>query len=162
MQRSILAWCLFLLPNMSLASPCPDFQWHYPAGMAEPESFMNARLAMEEDHAMKAREGFHRYVTENPEGVLAEGARYALASLPDHEDGPGENFLRIIDRLSEERAKNLDSPYAPWALCRIGELYEDAGWSSEALSTFEEFLEVYPNHPSLWRGHAGSRVKFSP
>ena len=145
MQRIIIAWCLILLPHLSFAAPCPDFPWQYPSEMVEPELVMQARTAMEEKRTSEAQELFRSYLTEQAEGVFAEGSRFALASLPRQESDPDKEFLKIIDRLSDEREKHTDSVYAPWALCRIGELYGEVGWYAEANTTFEEFLELYPN-----------------
>ena len=151
-QRIIIAWCLILLPHLSLAAPCPDFPWHYPSEMVEPELVMQARTAMEEKRTGEAQELLRSYLTDHAEGVFAEGSRFALASLPRQESDPDKEFLKIIDRLSDERESHTDSVYAPWALCRIGELYGEVGWYAEANTTFEEFLELYPDDPlAEWR-----------
>ena len=108
---------------------------------------MQARTAMEEKRTGEAQDLFRSYLTDHAEGVFAEGSRFALASLPNQESDPDKEFLKIIDRLSDERERHTDSVYAPWALCRIGELYGEVGWYAEANTTFEEFLELYPDDP---------------
>ena len=147
MQRILIAWCLILLPPLSHAAPCPDFLWHYPSEMVEPELIMQARTAMEDERIEEAQDLLRSYLTDHREGVFAEGARFALASLPRQESDPDKEFLKIIDRLSDERERHTDSVYTPWALCRIGELYGEVGWYAESNTTFEEFLELYPDDP---------------
>ena len=105
---------------------------------------MQARTAMEDQQTEEAQDLLQSYLTDHAEGVFAEGARFALASLPRKESDPEKEFLKIIDRLTDERERHPDSAYAPWALCRIGELYGEVGWYAEANTTFEEFLESYP------------------
>ena len=78
---------------------------------------------------------------------MAEGIRYALATIPNEEGDPEEIIFRAIDRLKREREKNVDSVYAPWALCRIGALYLQAVWWEEANGIFDQFLDTYPNSP---------------
>ena len=147
MQRLFIAWCFILLPHLGFAAPCPEFQWHYPSEMVEPELIMQARIAMEDKRTDQAHDLLSSYLAGHAEGVFAEGAQYALASLPRRESDPEKEFLKIIDRLSDERERHTDSPYGPWALCRIGELYGQVGWYAEANTTFEEFLELYPHDP---------------
>ena len=135
---------LLMTPMISQASPCSEFQWHYPSEMVEPEIFRKAREAMVGGKLSEARTLFLEFLKTNPEGVLAEGGYYVLASLPVEEDEPDKKALNAIDRLLEQRRKAPQSPYAPWALCRVGELYQEIGWTEEATGIFEEFLATYP------------------
>ena len=108
---------------------------------------MQARTAMEDERTDEAQDLLRAYLADHAEGVFAEGAQFALASLPRQESDTEKEFLKIIDRLSNERERHTESVYAPWALCRIGELYGEVGWYAEANTTFEEFLESYPGDP---------------
>lgn len=94
-----------------------------------------------------ARQRFTAFLQEQPNGKFSEGATFLLASLPDPLDEPGNEFLKRIERLQHLHRDRATSPYAPWALCMIGELYRQVGWYSEANSAFEEFLKTYPKHP---------------
>ena len=138
---------LLTTPMISQASPCSEFQWHYPSEMVEPESFRHAHQAMTSGRLSEARALFLDFLKTNPEGVLADGGHYAVASLPIEEDEPDKKALNVIDRLLEQRRNAPHSPYAPWALCRVGELYQEIGWSEEATGIFEEFLATYPRDP---------------
>ncbi len=107
----------------------------------------NGQVTLEEGLPLEAREYFSAYLLERQEGVFAEGARWMLAGLPAETDPPGNEFLEQIKRLEAMKAEHPDSVYAPWALCSMGQLYWEANWHSEAHTLFEEFLEIYPNHP---------------
>ena len=136
-----------MIPTWGQASPCVKFTWEHPSEMIKPDSIVQAQEAIKEGHHDKARKLFISYVEKNPEGLFSEGARYALASLPQSDGELAESFIKIIDRLTVERDRNPESVYAPWALCRIGELYRQAGWFLEAKATFEQFLEQYQDNP---------------
>ena len=138
---------ILMVPLLSHASPCSDFQWHYPPEIVEPEVFQKAQQAMMHGEFSEARQHFLTFLGDQPEGALAEGAQYAMASLPFEEDEPDKKALNAIDRLTEQQRKNPQSPYAPWSLCRVGELYHEIGWSTEANGIFEEFLSTYSKHP---------------
>ncbi|MCA9471636.1 MAG: tetratricopeptide repeat protein [Nitrospira sp.] len=142
-----MALGLLMVPMLSYASPCSEFQWHYPHEMNVPEAFEHGRESLQHFEYAHAREYFSEFLREQPEGVLAEAAAYALASLPAEDDPPDEQALNVIKRLSVQRQATPQSPYAPWALCRMGELYQESGWSTEAKGAFEEFLATYPEHP---------------
>jgi len=132
---------------LSYASSCSEFEWHYPSEIVEPETFRQAQEAMTEGELDSAREFFLTFLEEQPEGVLAEGAQYAVASLPHPEDAPDAKVLNMIERLFAQRKEQPQSPYAPWALCRVGELFDQMGWAVESNGVFEEFLSTYPEHP---------------
>ena len=135
-----------MVPMLSHASPCSEFEWHYPPEMIVPEGFEHGQEALRMSDHSKAREHFNEYLKEYPDGVLAEAAEYALASIPAEDDAPGKEDFNVIERLSVQRKVTPQSPYAPWALCRIGELYQKNGWSADAKGIFEQFLSTYPNH----------------
>ncbi|WP_447968383.1 tetratricopeptide repeat protein [Nitrospira sp. M1] len=147
MYWSIIVASLVVSPMLSYASPCSEFEWHYPSEIVEPEIFQKAQESMIQGELPEAREYFLTFLQEQPEGVLAEGAYYAVASLPDPEDAPDAKVLKIIERLFAQRKERPQSPYAPWALCRVGELFEQMGWSVESNGVFEEFLTTYAEHP---------------
>ncbi len=147
MYGIVIVLGLLMGPVVSYASPCSNFEWHYPTEIVEPEIFHKAREAMTHGEYTEARQGFLAYLKDHSEGTLAEAAHYALASLPAQDDSPDKKSLNMIERLSTQRNRDPQSPYAPWALCRIGELYDEAGWTSEANAIFEEFLETYADHP---------------
>jgi tetratricopeptide (TPR) repeat protein len=115
--------------------------------MVMPNLVHEGQKAMEKGSLLEARELFSTYLMEQNEGVFADGAQWAVASLPDVTDELGTEFLKRIDRLQTMKAAEPDSAYAPWALCSMGQLYWDAGWHSEASALFEEFLRSYPEHP---------------
>ena len=112
-----------------------------------PQVVYKGQKAMEAGELLEARKLFSTYLLDHDEGVFAEGAKWAVASLPDVSDEPGTEFLQQIERLQVMKAEHPDSVYAPWALCSMGQLYWDAGWHSEANALFEEFLGAYPEHP---------------
>lgn len=103
--------------------------------------------AMEMGSLVEAREIFSTYLLDHDKGIFADGAKWAVASLPDVTEEPGKDFLKQIERLQAMKAEHPDSVYAPWALCMMGQLYWDAAWHSEANALFEEFLGSYPEHP---------------
>jgi tetratricopeptide (TPR) repeat protein len=115
--------------------------------MVMPKLVHEGQKAMQKGSLLEARELFSTYLMEHDEGVFADGAKWAVASLPDVPDEPGTGFLKQIERLQTKKAAEPDSVYAPWALCSMGQLYWDAGWYSEANALFEEFLRSYPEHP---------------
>jgi tetratricopeptide (TPR) repeat protein len=115
--------------------------------MVMPKLVHEGQKAMQKGSLLEARELFSTYLMEHDEGVFADGAKWAVASLPDVPDEPGTGFLKQIERLQTKKAAEPDSVYAPWALCSMGQLYWDAGWHSEANALFEEFLRSYPEHP---------------
>ena len=147
MKKMLIVLGLLMVPMLSYASPCSEFQWHYPPEMIAPESFEHGREAFSHLEYGKAQDSFREFLKEHPEGVLAEAVEYALASMPAEDDPSEKRALNIIERLSIQRNATPQSPYAPWALCRIGELYQERGWSLEAKGVFEEFLATYPEHP---------------
>ncbi len=115
--------------------------------MVIPEMIQQGQEAMQAGNLLKARALFSTYVTQQDDGVFADGARWIVASLPDPSDEPGKEFLKRIDRLQAMKTGAPKSEYTPWALCAMGDVYWDAGWYSEASGLFEEFLRTYPEHP---------------
>jgi tetratricopeptide (TPR) repeat protein len=115
--------------------------------MVMPEIIRHGQEAMQAGHLLEAREMFSTYLNQQEDGVFADGARWAVASLPDPSDEPGKEFLKRIDRLQATKTSAPKSVYAPWALCAMGDVYWEAGWYSEANGIFEEFLRSYPEHP---------------
>ena len=112
-----------------------------PALLAEGQELQRSKKWME------ARERFTAYLTEHDEGSFSEGATFLLASLPEPQNDPNMEFLKQIERLQRVRHDYPKSPYAPWALCMMGQLYWEVGWHSEANGLFEEFLKTYPESP---------------
>jgi tetratricopeptide (TPR) repeat protein len=115
--------------------------------MVMPKLVQEGQQAMQKGSLLEARELFSTYLMEQHEGVFADGAKWAVASLPAVSEEPGAEFLKQIERLQAMKAAEPDGVYAPWALCSMGQLYWDAGWHSEANALFEEFLRSYPEHP---------------
>jgi tetratricopeptide (TPR) repeat protein len=115
--------------------------------MVMPEIIRHGQEAMQAGHLLEAREMLSTYLNQQEYGVFADGARWAVASLPDPSDEPGKEFLKRIDRLQATKTSAPKSVYAPWALCAMGDVYWEAGWYSEASGIFEEFLRSYPEHP---------------
>ena len=136
-----------LWPSMAVGGTCGQFTWHHPPGMIIPPVLEKGQAAIQAGFILEGRDLFSTYLQDHEEGLFAEGTRWALASLPDSADEPGKEFLKQIERLQTMKVKQLDSVYAPWALCTMGELYWNAKWYSEANAVFEEFLESYPEHP---------------
>lgn len=112
-----------------------------PTLLAEGQTFQQSGQWVE------ARQRYTTYLTEHEEGSFSDGAIFLLAALPDPKDDPDMEFLKQIERLQEIRGNHPNSPYAPWALCMMGELYWSVGWYSEANGLFEEFLKTYPESP---------------
>ncbi|MGB0909391.1 MAG: tetratricopeptide repeat protein [Nitrospirales bacterium] len=147
MYLLLIVFTVFLFEGLSHASPCSDFQWHYPAEIVEPELFKDAQHAMTSGQFIEASQLLALFLKEHPEGALAKGAKWALASLPDAgEPDPENQTMNIIEQLTNQRRQDPESPYVPWSLCRLGELNEEMGWSTEANGIYEEFLETYPKH----------------
>ena len=151
MHFIFIAVALLMFPVMSHASPCSDFPWLYPAEIVEPDMFRDAQHAMRSGQLSEARQLMSKFLNKHPEGALAKSGRWALASLPDEGEG-GESDrdqrrVNIIDQLTVQKRNDPKSPYAPWALCRVGELYRELDWMTEANGVYEEFLETYPEHP---------------
>jgi tetratricopeptide (TPR) repeat protein len=115
--------------------------------MVMPNLVQEGRKAMQIGSLLEARDLLSTYLMEQDEGVFADGAKWAVASLPDVSDELGTEFLKQIERLQAMKVAEPDSVYAPWALCSMGQLYWDAGWHSEANALFEDFLRSYPEHP---------------
>lgn len=138
--------CVFW-PSTVVGGPCSDFPWQFPREMVMPEIIRHGQEALEAGHLLEAREMFSAYLTHQKDGVFADGARWAVASLPDPSDEPGKEFFKRIDRLQAMKSSAPKSVYAPWALCAMGEVYWEAGWYSEASGMFGEFLQSYPEHP---------------
>ncbi len=115
--------------------------------MLMPEVVRQGQELMETQQLREARIAFVDYLTHNPEGLFAEGARWALAFLPEETPEPNQEFLQRIKRLQTVRAQHPQSPYAPWALCAIGDIYWNQEWYEEANAHYEEFLDEYPEHP---------------
>lgn len=136
-----------LFPSTAAGGACSEFPWYHPRDMVMPSVVHEGQKAMEIGDFLKARELFSTYLLDHEEGVFAEGAKWAMASLPEASDEPGKEFLKQIDRLQALKGEQPDNVYAPWALCSMGRLYWDAGWHSEANALFEEFLGAYPEHP---------------
>ena len=138
--------CVFW-PGTVLGGPCSDFSWYVSRDMVVPEIIRQGQDAMRTGHLLEARDMFATYLNEQDHGKFAEGARWVMASLPDHSDEPGKEIFQRIERLQAMHTSDPDSVYAPWALCAIGDVYWEAGWFSEASGIFEEFLRSYPEHP---------------
>ncbi len=136
-----------LWPSTAAGGACSEFTWHHPQEMVMPHLIHEGQKAMETNALVEAREMFATYLLANDKGVFADGAEWAVASLPDVTEEPGKDFLTQIERLQAMKVAHPDSAYAPWALCMMGQFYWDAGWHSEANALFEEFLSVYPEHP---------------
>lgn len=142
-----MALSCVLWPSTVIGSSCSDFPWQFPRDMVMPEIIRHGQEAMQAGHLLEAREMFSTYLNQQEDGVFADGARWAVASLPDPSDEPGKEFLKRIDRLQATKTSAPKSVYAPWALCAMGDVYWEAGWYSEASGIFEEFLRSYPEHP---------------
>lgn len=138
--------CVFW-PGTVNGGPCSDIPWYVPKDMIMPEMLRHGQEAMQAGHLVEARELFTAYLSQQQDGVLADGAKWAMAFLPAPSDEPGKEFFKRIERLQAMRRSAPDSVYAPWALCAIGDVYWDAGWYSEASGMFEAFLRTYPDHP---------------
>ena len=138
--------CVFW-PSTVMGGPCSDFPWQFPRDMVMPEIIRHGQEAMQGGHLVKAREMFSTYLSQQEDGVFADGARWVVAALPDPSDEPGKKFLKRIDRLQAMRTSVPKSVYVPWGLCAMGDVYWEAGWHSEASGMFEEFLRSYPEHP---------------
>lgn len=148
MRGIFLIVCVAVLwPSMAAGGACSDFPWQYPRDMAMPNLVFEGKQLMQAGSLLEARELLSTYLLEQEEGVFAEGAKWAIASLPDNSNEPRNEFLKQIARLQTMKTAQPGSVYAPWALCVIGQLYWDAGWHSEANGLFEEFLGSYPKHP---------------
>lgn len=138
------------------AATCPEFAWHAPPEMVQPDMVVQARAAMLAHDENKAAQLLSAYLREHPEGVFAEGARFASAMLPQDQDDRDNGFLMRIQRLERVRQQYPNSPYAPWALCWEGELYRQAGWYVEANAMFQQLLEQYPESPLAGRALLGA------
>jgi len=112
-----------------------------------PTLVQEGQKAMQTGFLLEAHEMFSSYLLEQNEGVFADGAKWAIASLPDRSDESGTAFLKRVERLQAMKTAEPENVYAPWALCSMGQLYWDAGWHSEANALFEEFLGSYSDHP---------------
>ncbi len=146
-RRVLWIVCVVVLcPSIALGNACSDFPWQYPPDMVMPKLVRDGQQAMQAGLRLEAQNLFSTYLLEHGEGVFAEGAKWALASLPEKSDETGREFLSQIERLQALKTAEPDSVYAPWALCTIGQLYWNAGWHSEANALFEEFLRLYPDH----------------
>ena len=141
----VLSWAL--CPSTVIGGSCSDFPWHIPRDMVMPEIIQQGQDAMKTGHLLEARELFSTYLNQQNDGLVADGVRWIMASLPEPSDEPGKEFFKRIDRLQAMRTNSSKSVYAPWALCAIGDVYWEAGWYSEASGMFEEFLRTYPEHP---------------
>jgi tetratricopeptide (TPR) repeat protein len=115
--------------------------------MIMPDMIRHGQEAMQAGLLLEARELFSTYLNQHHDGVFADGAKWAVAFLPDPSDEPGKEFFKRIDRLQIMQKSAPESVYAPWALCAIGEVYWGAGWYAEASGMFEAFLRTYPEHP---------------
>ena len=149
MRRKFWIVCVVaaLWPSTAMSEFCSDFPWHYPRDMVMPDLVFEGQKSMRAGSLLEARELFSTYLVEHDEGVFADGVRWAMASLPDGSDEPGQDFLTQIKRLQAMKTAEPDSVYAPWALCFIGQLYWEVEWYSEANALFEEFLDSYSEHP---------------
>jgi len=140
--------CMAVLwPSTAAGGACSEFPWHYPRDMTMPNLVFESKQLIQAGSLLEARELLSTYLLEQGEGVFAEGAKWAIASLPESSNEPGNEFLKQIERLQTMKTAEPDSVYAPWGLCAMGQLYWDAGWHSEANALFEEFLGSYPKHP---------------
>ena len=61
-----------------------------------PNLVNEGQRAMQAGLLLEARELFSTYLLEQQEGVFADGAEWAVASLPDVLDEPGNEFLKQI------------------------------------------------------------------
>lgn len=139
-------WCL-LFPGVVLGGACGEFPWQFPKDMVMPTVLIEGQKAQQAGQWAEARQQFTTFLTEHEEGSFSEGITFLLAALPDPTNDPGMEFLKQIERLQHARHEHPKSPYAPWALCMMGDLYWSVGWYSEANGLFEEFLKTYPESP---------------
>lgn len=112
-----------------------------------PSILVEGQEAQRAGQWQEAHQRLSTFLKDHQDGSFTEGASFLLASLPDSNDEPGKEFLKQIERLQQRHRELPNSPYAPWALCMVGELYWKVGWYSEANGVFEEFLKTYPKHP---------------
>ena len=130
----------------SEASSCHKFPWQDTESTeALPRALLQGRQAMEDGFRKEAVHQFQTFIREHPQGPESIGARFALATLLASKKD--DAFLETIGHLQSVRRRYPDSEYSAWALCQIGSLYLQAGWSPEAKGSFEQFLESYPDHP---------------
>ena len=61
--------------------------------MVIPEMIQQGQEAMQAGNLLKARALFSTYVTQQDDGVFADGARWIVASLPDPSDEPGKEVF---------------------------------------------------------------------
>ncbi|RMH05771.1 MAG: hypothetical protein D6704_08650, partial [Nitrospirae bacterium] len=135
-------------PIPAAASPCHQFPWPdpEPPGLYA-ETFQAARTALENGLRDEAERWFRIFLQKYPQGPAAEAAKFAMATFVTETHDSEGAFLDVIARLRALRQRYPDSPYAPWALCQIGEFYRQGGWYQEAKGAFEQFLTAYPDHP---------------
>ncbi|RMH36106.1 MAG: hypothetical protein D6690_06520 [Nitrospirae bacterium] len=158
----IMLWGIWLvsIARTGYAAPCPDFTWQHPPEMRQPDVLHEVQKALAARESERARRLLSTYLDQVPEGLFAEGARFALAWLPGQHDDRENGFLAVIDRLEQLRKLKPHSPYAPWALCWEGELYRQAGWHVEANAMFQELVETYPASPLVGGALLGAGLSY--
>ncbi|MCA9480589.1 MAG: tetratricopeptide repeat protein, partial [Nitrospira sp.] len=139
--------CCVVFPVVASGEVCGEFPWQYPKDMVMPSILVEGQEAQRAGQWQEAHQRLSTFLKDHQDGSFTEGASFLLASLPDSNDEPGKEFLKQIERLQQRHRELPNSPYAPWALCMVGELYWKVGWYSEANGVFEEFLKTYPKHP---------------
>ena len=134
-------------PILVEASPCHDFPWERLPSVTEPPLFTEARHAVSQGLKTEATELLRTFIRTAPNHELIEGARFGLAAIVDDGQDKEGRFLETIGNLRAVRQQYPESPFGPWALCQIGNLYRQGGWFYEAKGAFEQFLTTYPDHP---------------
>lgn len=143
------------------ASSCHQFPWA-DSGTIDtwPQSFVNGRQALEDGLYQEATQQFQVFIREHPKDPNSIGARFALATLLSKRKDPDEALVETIDHLKSVRLRYPDSEYSAWALCEVGNLYNQLGWFPESKGTFEQFLEAYPDHPLTPGALLGAATNF--
>jgi tetratricopeptide (TPR) repeat protein len=138
---------ILLIPSIGNTSPCHEFPWNSEWGGQGSDEFSVGRQALEEGLEKEALVSFRNFIQSNPKDERVEAVLFVMATLIHTEKDPSKEFLETIELLRAGRQRFPDSPYAPWALCRIGSLYQEAEWFDEARGSLEQFLIAYPDHP---------------
>lgn len=112
-----------------------------------------ARERMEAGHQTAARVVLEQTLAAEPDHPLSSEVRYRLAETWFNE-GKHKEAAKAFQRVTEDYPS---SPWAPWAMLRIGECFEGMGRSDAADTFYEGVVRTYPEAEAA--GEARERLR---
>lgn len=109
--------------------------------VTEPKAMLDlAKKHLAEARPKAAEAVLLRFIEQHPKDPNLAEARYRLAEASFNT----KDYKLALQRFQEVLDKHPNSPWAPWALLRQGECFENQGQKQNAKIFYEDLVRMYP------------------